>query len=140
MNFFSNLATVDWTDEESVIEFAQARSAILVGSKHPFDEEKVRRLAQEDFRRSANMASMNNHGLLSGGESYLLRTADIHVPTLVIHGTEDPIIPYPHGQHLANRIPGAVLLTLEGAGHELHAGDWDVVIEAIAKLTSTSKI
>lgn len=136
MEYFSNMEAVDWTSEQSVAEFAVGRSRVLVGSRHPFDEKKVYTLAVQEMNRSVNMASMNNHGMVTGGETYLARTGEIHVPALVIHGTEDPIIPYVHGQHLADQIPGAVLLTLEGTGHELHAGDWDVVIEAVSRHTA----
>jgi len=42
----------------------------------------------------------------------------IAVPTLVLHGTRDPLVPYErHGKALATRIPGAELLTLEGGEH-----------------------
>ncbi|MGG4217974.1 alpha/beta hydrolase [Paenibacillus jamilae] len=135
MDYFSNMEAIDWTNEQSVVDFVVGRSRILVGSKYPFDENKVYQLAKEEWKRSNNMASMNNHAMLSGGESYLARTEEINVPTLVIHGTEDPIIPYEHGIHLANEIPGAVLLTLEGAGHELHYDDWDLIIDSISKHT-----
>ncbi|CUU45776.1 pimeloyl-ACP methyl ester carboxylesterase [Clostridium beijerinckii] len=51
------------------------------------------------------------------------RTDEISVPTLVIHGTDDPIIPYEHGVHLSKIISNAVLITLDGAGDELHYND-----------------
>ncbi|MBY7740420.1 alpha/beta fold hydrolase [Paenibacillus polymyxa] len=136
MDYFSNMEAIDWTNEQSVVDFVVGRSRILVGSKHSFDENKVYQLAKEEWKRSNNMASMNNHTMLSGGESYLARTGKINVPTLVIHGTEDPIIPYEHGIHLANEIPGAFLLALEGAGHEIHYDDWDLIIDSISKHTS----
>jgi pimeloyl-ACP methyl ester carboxylesterase len=41
----------------------------------------------------------------------------IAVPTLVLHGTEDRIVPFANGQRLADAIPGAELEVLEGAGH-----------------------
>ena len=136
MDFFSNMGIIDWTCESSVAAFAIERSRILVGSKHPFNEEHVGALARKEFARSYNIASMSNHALVTGGESYLMRTSEINVPALIIHGTEDPIIPYEHGKHLANEIPGAVILTLEGSGHELHYLDWDIIIDSITKLTS----
>ncbi|MFV3128848.1 alpha/beta fold hydrolase [Niveispirillum sp. KHB5.9] len=44
--------------------------------------------------------------------------AEIAVPTLVVHGTRDPLLPYErHGAELARRIAGAELLTVEGGGH-----------------------
>ncbi|UQZ33614.1 alpha/beta hydrolase [Paenibacillus sp. PK3_47] len=133
MDYFSNMDAVDWADVDSVAKFGVGRSRVLVGSKHPFDEAKVYELAALEFSRSVNIASMDNHKLVTGGEAYLSRTAEIQVPALIIHGTEDPIIPYVHGQHLAKEIPGAVLLTLEGTGHELHVNDWDTVIAAVLR-------
>ena len=45
--------------------------------------------------------------------------AKVDVPTLVIHGTEDPILPYPHGVSLGDTIPGAKFYSLDGVGHDL---------------------
>ncbi|WP_145415222.1 alpha/beta fold hydrolase [Paenibacillus xylanexedens] len=137
MDFFSNMGMIDWTNEASVIQFAIERSRLLVGSKHVFDEENVKSLAKKEFTRSDNPASMSNHALVSGGESYLVRTKEINVPALIIHGTEDPIIPYEHGENLAKEIPGSALLTLSGTGHELHYDDWSLIMDAILKHTST---
>ncbi|MGO4698174.1 alpha/beta fold hydrolase [Paenibacillus sp. 2TAB26] len=138
IEFFSNMGAIDWTNKQSVVEFAINRSKILVGSKHVFDEKSIGALAEKEFVRSNNIASMGNHALLAGGESYLVRTSEIIAPTLIVHGTEDPIIPYKHGENLANEIPDAVLLTLEGTGHELHYDDWDKIITSISKHTSIS--
>ena len=60
--------------------------------------------------------------------------AEISVPTLVIHGTEDPILPYPHGVALAETIPGAELLTLEKAGHEIPRCFEDEIVEGMLAL------
>jgi len=45
------------------------------------------------------------------------RLGEIHVPTLVIHGAADPLVPYPNGQALAANIPNAKLSTYAGVGH-----------------------
>jgi len=55
---------------------------------------------------------------------------------LVIHGTEDTVLPYEHALALVNEIPNALLLSLEGSGHEIHFDDWDLIIKAISKHTS----
>ncbi len=101
--------------------------------KHPFNEEKIRKLAGKDFDRASNMESMENHEYVKGWGLYLSRTHEINVPTLVIHGTDDPIIPHEHGAHLSKIISNAVLVTLDGAGHELHYDDWDEIINALSK-------
>jgi len=45
------------------------------------------------------------------------RLGEIHVPTLVIHGAADPLVPYPNGQALAADIANAQLSTYAGVGH-----------------------
>ncbi|KQN96112.1 alpha/beta fold hydrolase [Paenibacillus sp. Leaf72] len=134
--FFANSEEIDWSNDEAVIAFAVSKWKVLAGSKHPLDEDRIYELAKLEVERSSNMASINNHGVLTGDFSYLSRTAEIDVPALIIHGTEDPIIPYEHGVSLAAVISDSILLTLEGSGHEIHYGEWDKVIEAIINHTS----
>ena len=129
----SELKIRNWQDKDEVVECFIKKSKVLIGSKHIFDEEKIRRLNEEEFDRAINLQSMENHGFIKGWGSYLSRTNEINAPTLVIHGTEDTIIPYEHGIHLFEVIPNAVLVTLEGTGHELHHNDWDEIINAISK-------
>ena len=44
----------------------------------------------------------------------------MQTPTLALHGTDDKIVPYSHAEKLAAAVPGARLVTFEGAGHVLH--------------------
>lgn len=129
----SELKIRNWQNKDEVVECSIKKSKVLIGSKHIFDEEKVRRLNEEEFDRASNLQSMENHGFIKGWGSYLSRTNEINAPTLVIHGTDDTIIPYEHGIHLSEVIPNAVLVTLEGTGHELHHNDWDEIINVISK-------
>jgi len=48
---------------------------------------------------------------------FKLALTDINVPTLVIHGNKDVIIPMDVGKYIANAIPEAELLILNGVGH-----------------------
>jgi pimeloyl-ACP methyl ester carboxylesterase len=54
----------------------------------------------------------------------------------VLHGTEDPLFPLGHGEALAHEIPGARLVPLEYAGHELPEPVWDVAIPEILAITA----
>ena len=60
------------------------------------------------------------------------RLASIRTPTLVIHGTEDPLVPVAAGQATADAIPGAKLHLIDGLGHELPAGSWPIIADALA--------
>jgi pimeloyl-ACP methyl ester carboxylesterase len=77
-----------------------------------------------------------NHHLVEGGARWRERLPELDLPTLVIHGTDDPILPYPHGRALANEIPGARLLALEATGHELPRRTWDAAVPAILEVSS----
>ena len=85
------------------------------------------------------MESSSKNALRAEGSGrWRERLGKLEVPTLVVHGTEDPLFPLGHGEALAREIPGAELLTLEGAGHELARRDWDVVVPAILRLSGQS--
>ena len=103
----------------------------------PFDEDGKRALAGRIFDRTINIASsLKNHWLLEEGESMRKPVSEIIAPTLVLHGTEDPLFPYEHGEALAREIPGARLIPLEGAGHELPPRPlWNLVVAAILEHT-----
>ena len=64
-------------------------------------------------------------------------SAEIRAPTLVLHGTEDPLFPPAHGEALAREIPGARLVLLEGMGHEVPPRPlWDQVVAAVLDHTA----
>jgi pimeloyl-ACP methyl ester carboxylesterase len=63
--------------------------------------------------------------------------ASVTVPTLVIHGTDDPVVPWEAGRDTAEAIPRAELMLIDGMGHDLpHGGAWPRIVEAIAAHTS----
>ena len=58
--------------------------------------------------------------------------ARIRAPTLVIHGTRDPLMPITAGRDTAGHIPGARLLEIEGMGHDLPPALIPRIVDAIA--------
>ena len=90
----------------------------LIGSRYPFDEQKFREGAKAIMDHGHN--PFPGHGAaVSSSPHRKDRLKEISLPTLVIHGTEDAILPLDHGQALADGIPNAKLMVLEGAGHEI---------------------
>ncbi len=90
-------------------------------------EAELRALCQQEVERSPHYESRMNHAVAEVTGDELTRIATLNVPTLVLHGTQDAVIPFPHGQWLAKTIPGAVLHPLEGTGHVLHPEDYEAV-------------
>jgi pimeloyl-ACP methyl ester carboxylesterase len=132
--FFST-ATVDWTDPESVGEYVVAYARMLAGDQRPFDEPAIRNLVRCELGRARDFAARRNHELLAMDDHPHMPLASISAPTLVIHGTADPMFPLEHGQALADEIPGARLLALQGAGHGIERVDWNTIAAAIIEHT-----
>lgn len=59
------------------------------------------------------------------------KLASVRVPSLVLHGSVDPIFRPSFGKATARAIPGAVFRLIDGWGHDLAEGAWDVLTDAI---------
>jgi pimeloyl-ACP methyl ester carboxylesterase len=132
---FVATAEVDWSDPESVIEYLVGYSRVLNGSQRPFDEAASREFARREVERAHNIAALQNHDALSDDDRSRQPLSSIQVPTLVIHGTADPMFPLGHAEALAKEIPGATLLLLAGAGHAVDTADWHTIVPAIVQHT-----
>ncbi len=135
---FVSTAQVDWADAESVIDYLVAYQRVLAGGQRPFDEAGTRDLVRRDVERARDFAAAQNHDVLQHDEGSDAPLSSIAVPTLVIHGTADPMFPPAHGEALAAEVPGAELLLLEGAGHGVYRPDWETLVDAIAEHTAAS--
>jgi pimeloyl-ACP methyl ester carboxylesterase len=132
---FVSTSQVDWADRDSVIEYLVEYSRVIAGGQRPFDEAALRELARSDTGRARNFAAAQNHDVLADDGRSRPPLSAIAAPTLVIHGTADPMFPPGHGEALAEEIPGARLLLLEGAGHGVERADWDTLVGAILEHT-----
>jgi pimeloyl-ACP methyl ester carboxylesterase len=135
---FAATAQVDWSDPESVIRYHVDYWRTLGGDR-PFDESACRDLVRRDVERARDIAATQNHDLVAGDEGPDRPLSSVSAPTLVIHGTADPLFPFPHGVELAREIPGARLLALEGGGHGIDRVDWDTVLPAIWSHTAPGR-
>lgn len=128
--------TPDWSDREAVIAYYTDGERTFAGTI-PVDEERLRHIVGRAWDRGPALASAQNHGHLDGGEPVRARLGEITAPTLVLHGTEDPLLPYGHGEALAREIPGARLVPLTGMGHQMPPPElWDTAIPAILAVSS----
>jgi pimeloyl-ACP methyl ester carboxylesterase len=128
---FLETVELDWSDRDSVVEYLVGYWRMLAGGERHFDEGGARELVRRDVERAHNIAASENHAALAEGDVPDAPLSSIAAPTLVIHGTADPMFPLEHGQALAAEIPGAKLLTLEGAGHGVDRADWQAIARAI---------
>ncbi|HKO70054.1 MAG TPA: alpha/beta hydrolase, partial [Bradyrhizobium sp.] len=121
------------TKEEYFERFAQTWKVLRVGS-FPEDEALDRSRAERTYERGLNAAGVGRQlrAILASG-SRKERLASVKAPTLVIHGTVDPLVRPEGGKFTAAAIPGAKLLMIEGMGHALPIPMWPQIIDAIDK-------
>ena len=132
---FVAAAEADWSNPDSVVDYLVEYWRVLAGGERAFDDGRLRELVRRDVDRARDFATVQNHDLMSHGEGSPRPLSSITAPTLVIHGTADPMFPLEHGRALAQEIPDARLLALEGAGHGVDRVDWDAIVRAILQHT-----
>src|SRR3954465_7181709 len=135
---FMSTATVDWSDAESAIDYLVGYSRMLAGGRRPFAEAPMRSRVRRDIERAHDLRAAQNHNALPENECFSGTLSSIAAPTLIIHGTADPLFPIEHGEALAQEIPEARLLPRDGAGHGVDRADWKTIAGAILAHTAES--
>lgn len=129
---------LDFADKGAVSDYLVGLLRVFSGTSPYFEEDTVRKLAEAEVGRTRDMAAaLTNHfciafdGPASGGLS------DIRLPTLVVHGERDPVFPLVHGERLRDTVPGATLLVLPEAGHEVPKQLWDLFVATLVAHTNS---
>jgi pimeloyl-ACP methyl ester carboxylesterase len=105
-----------------------------IGSRGlPRDEDDLRAIAIASYERDRDPAGSGRQlaAIIASGD----RTAGLRAitaPTLVIHGSADPLVAPSGGRATARAIPGAQLMMVDGMGHDLPRAAWPRLIDAIA--------
>ena len=120
-------------DREAVIAHNMHTLELIGSPAYPIDEETRREMTSFSFDRCYYPSGFTRHvaAIVQDGDRRQ-RLGMISVPTLVIHGREDPLVPLAGGIDTAEHIPGAQLEIFDGMGHNLPAALWPTLIEMIA--------
>jgi pimeloyl-ACP methyl ester carboxylesterase len=115
---------------------------LAAGPRSPFDERAWRSLghafAERPLQRSdglqPTLANNSNHALAQKATPALTvdALASIRLPVLVIHGSDDPILPVGHGEWAAAAIPGATLRVIDRMGHALDPAFFDPIVRELS--------
>jgi pimeloyl-ACP methyl ester carboxylesterase len=129
-SFSAEQPSIDASGDAVMAEAAVEGERLYSGSI-PIDEDRIRQIATSALSRTSSPASANNHWMIADGPGREDVTS-IVAPTLVIHGSEDPMFPLPHGKHLAELIPGARLVVVPGMGHQFPPPpSWPLIVDEI---------
>jgi len=105
----------------------------LIGSPaFPPDEQMLKRQAIADFNRSTYPVGVTRQmaAVVAGGDRREI-LKNVTAPTVVVHGTDDILVPVEHGRDTAAHIAGAELREIAGMGHDLPAALFPQFVDAI---------
>jgi len=100
----------------------------------PIDGARLRAIGERAFQRGLSPRGFLRHFaavMASGDRRDRLR--GVHVPTLVIHGSRDPMFPIRAGRDLVSLMPDATWLPIAGMGHDLPPPLWPTLVAAITR-------
>lgn len=108
------------TDEAVLTKHGMMLARTIGSPAYPADEDRLRQRVTDGIRRSHYPEGATRHlsaVVADGDRRAMLR--GIAVPTLVLHGEDDPLVPCEGGHDTAATIPGARIRTIAGWGHDL---------------------
>ncbi|MEJ0096505.1 MAG: alpha/beta hydrolase [Methylocella sp.] len=107
----------------------------ITGTGHPFDEGAYRALILEEVRRAYDPDGLGRQiAAMAVAGDRRSRLATIRVPTLVVHGADDPLIHPACGEDTVSSIPHAEFMLIDGMGHDLPPALHGTVAEAIDQI------
>jgi pimeloyl-ACP methyl ester carboxylesterase len=122
------------TREEAVAK-AIADRRVIGSPGFPFDEDDIADTAGVAYDRCyAPEGRMRQIVAIRSAPGRCEALGSVRVPTLVIHGSDDPLVPVENGRRTAEAIPGAELFVIPGMGHDTPRGAWPLLIDAIVSI------
>ena len=105
-------------DRDGAIEYTVDFWRLVYGSGLPFDEEFHKRIAAQAFDRSFCPEGTGRQYLaIMVQKDRTHELGKLKIPSLVIHGDDDPLVPLAGGKATSEAIPGAELMVVKGMGH-----------------------
>ena len=109
---------------------------LLRGKRFEFNEAYFREVFTESIERRKGQnprARYQQFCAIVASGSRLKKLGQINAPTLVIHGTDDPLVNPKHAEIYSTLIPNSKLLMIEGMGHELPKGALTEILPEIIR-------
>lgn len=122
------------TDHDGYVKSFMRAYGVLSGPALPVDKTRAQKWAEQSYERGLNPAGTARQfaALMAAGDR-TAALASVKVPTLVIHGDADPLLPVECGRATAAAIPGSRLKIIAGMGHALPESVWTQVIAEITR-------
>ena len=127
------LLTPSPTDRDAYVERALRASRVIGSPGFPADPGRIGARARRAHERGLWPAGVARQlAAVVAADDRTAALGSVAVPTVVIHGEDDPLVDVSGGQATAAAISGATLVTIPGMGHDLPPEVWRLVIDALA--------
>jgi pimeloyl-ACP methyl ester carboxylesterase len=125
---------------EQAAEATVALKRLTGTARYPIDEELIRDIGRRSHQRDPGTEAdaSRQRAAVSASGSRRKALAAMQIPTLVLHGDQDPIINATAGRATAAAIPGARLVIYPEMGHDLPRELWPTILDEIAALATRS--
>lgn len=118
--------------EDEAAERSVAVYRVIGSPGYPLDVDGLRERGAEAFRRANDPAGVARQlAAIQASGDRSERLADLQVPTLVLHGEDDPLVQLDGGIATAKAVSGSRLVTYAGMGHDLPKALWSSIVEEI---------
>jgi pimeloyl-ACP methyl ester carboxylesterase len=118
--------------EDKQVDHTMGLLRQIASPAFPADEAIVRERVRTAVRRSSDPAGVLRQMVAVAADgSRAKELSTLRVPTLVVHGKDDPLVPFACGHDTARRIRGARLVAIAGMGHDLPPGVVDLLLKAV---------
>ena len=120
-------------EREAFIEWSVGVFQTIGSPGYPFDEQQFRSRVEASFDRAPSSAAGVERQLVASVlDDRTKELRKLRVPSLVMHGMNDPLIPVRAGRATARAIKGSKLVEFPGMGHDLPPALWPQFVEEIA--------
>lgn len=127
-------------DLEAYVAHFIASARVIGSPDHQQTEEQMRQEAIANVERAYYpMGFMRQYAAIAASPHRRDLLATVTAPTTVIHGVADPLVPVEGGRDTAASIPGAVLVEIQGMGHDIPAALYAPVWDAISAVAARAR-
>jgi pimeloyl-ACP methyl ester carboxylesterase len=135
------LLTPPGATREERIEHSLALRRLINGRGLPFDEDDARRRATRAVDRSFHPeGALRQLIAIAAAPDRTAALGQLRMPTLVIHGEDDPLVPVANGRQTAAALPGARVMIIPAMGHNLPPRVWPEVLDALVEVTGKAAV
>jgi len=129
----AEIAKMPINTSQEMIDQKMATWNLFNGSIYPLDKAECEEMFRECIHRTSKPLNIANYrrAMRQSEQMVLAVHSQVHVPTVIFHGTVDPLIGIDHAVELAKKINNSIFYPLDGMGHLLNPHFYDFIADKL---------